>query len=172
MVGEMRSAKRRLLLVGVLLVMLGSVLLGGCARGQTEIAPPEIHYGDDVCAACNMIISDSRFAAGYVVELKPGRYDSLAFDDIGDMLTHQSAAAEPEIVAWYVHDYTSEEWLDATTAYFVVSAAIMTPMGHGVAAFATPEAAQEMAGTHDGEVFTWSELLEHTMESAGAMHQH
>lgn len=164
MFGRMRRVGSLWLLVGV--------LLGGCARGQIEIAPPEIHYGEDVCAACNMIISDPRFAAGYAVELKPGRYDSLAFDDIGDMLTHQEAAADAKIVAWYVHDYTSEEWLDATAAYFVVSAAIMTPMGHGVAAFAAQQAAQEMAAAHDGELFTWPELLAHTMESAGAMHQH
>lgn len=176
MFGGLHKTGPARMFVGLLLVLLGGLLLGGCSRGQTEIAPPEIHYGEDVCAACNMIISDPRFAAGYVVERKPGRYESLAFDDIGDMLTHQDAAAatatDVKIVAWYVHDYASEEWLDATVATYVVSAAIMTPMGHGVAAFASQAAAQEMAAAQDGEVFTWPELLDHTMESAGAMHQH
>ncbi len=83
------------------------LILGGCAQGSPEITPPEIHYGEDVCVECDMIISDIRFAAGYAYEIEAGRYQSLAFDDIGDMLAHADKHPEHDVVAWYVHDFNS-----------------------------------------------------------------
>ena len=44
-------------------------LLAACAQGATELNPPEIRYGEDVCADCNMIISDPRFASAYALSL-------------------------------------------------------------------------------------------------------
>jgi copper chaperone NosL len=141
-----------------LLVILSliSLALVACAQGQTTIQPPAIHYGEDLCAECNMIISDPRFACGYLHEISPGRYASLIFDDIGDML---ASHPEQQIVAWYVHDYTTEEWLDATQAFYVISSEIPTPMAHGIAAHATAAAAQQMATATHGQMVDWAALL-------------
>lgn len=145
--------------LGILLLSL--LLALGCAEGSTLIAPPEIRYGEDLCAQCNMVISDPRYAAGYVYAIGNGRYQSLAFDDIGDLLAHHRSHPEHSVVAWYVHDYHSEAWLDATTAYYVVSAAIHSPMGHGIAAHAAKADAEAMAATTTGEVLHWEALLTH-----------
>lgn len=150
---------RKEFLLGLLLLVLIAVF--GCAEGSTVIAPPEIRYGEDLCAECNMVISDPRYAAGYVYASGNGRYQSLAFDDIGDLLAHHRKHPEHSVVAWYVHDYQSEAWLDATTAYYVVSAAIHSPMGHGIAAHAEKAAAEAMAATYAGDVLTWEALLTH-----------
>ena len=48
-------------------LLIAVAVLGACAQGQATIAPPEIRYGEDVCAACKMIISDPSFAAAYTV---------------------------------------------------------------------------------------------------------
>lgn len=152
----------------ILLLVLG--LLAGCAQGSAEAAPPEIRYGEDVCAHCNMIISDPRFAAAYAREIASGRYESLAFDDIGDMIAMADADPDQTIVAWYVHDYTSEEWIDATTAHFVVSDQLITPMGFGIAAHATEEAAAAHAAELQGDLLTWQELQGQEMEMAHGMH--
>ncbi|MEZ4869967.1 MAG: nitrous oxide reductase accessory protein NosL [Caldilineaceae bacterium] len=133
-------------------------LLTACARGEREIKPPEIRYGEDLCAECNMIISDPRYAAGYAYEITTGRYESVAFDDIGDLLVNLRKYPERKIVAWYVHDYASKEWLDATTAFYVVSPKIRSPMGHGIAAHADQSAAQAMAQSVYGEVRDWAGL--------------
>ncbi|GIV78827.1 MAG: hypothetical protein KatS3mg050_3221 [Litorilinea sp.] len=143
----------------LLLFLALSGILSGCARGSAEPAPPEIRYGEDICQECQMIISDPRFAAGYAYELGPGRYQSLAFDDIGDMLAHAARHPEHVIVAWYVHDYHSQEWLDATQAIYVRSSALHTPMGHGLAAFADRAAAETLAAEREGELLTWEELV-------------
>jgi copper chaperone NosL len=145
--------KWKILLSAVLLLILVA-----CARGQTEIKPPEIHYGQDQCDECGMIISDPRFASGFLHEVDEGRYESLIFDDIGNMLAHMQNHPGQHIVAWYVHDYTSEEWLDARQAYYVSSHEIHTPMGHGIAAHATQEAAQDMAAKTNGQVLDWPGL--------------
>ncbi|MEZ4614020.1 MAG: nitrous oxide reductase accessory protein NosL [Caldilineaceae bacterium] len=150
----------------LLLVALG---LSACARGETEPKPPVIRYGEALCAECNMIINDPRYAAGYAYEVGPGRYESLAFDDIGDLLTHMAKHNDHTVVAWYVHDYTSEEWLDATAAHYVVSAAIHTPMGHGIAAHATATAAMSMAQERQGQVLDWPTLVAQTV--AGTLHE-
>lgn len=134
------------------------LLLAGCARGASQPQAPDIHYGQDLCVECNMIISDERFAAGYAYEISPGSYESLAFDDIGDMFVYSLKHPEHKVAAWYVHDYTSKEWLDAATAHFVVSPALHTPMGFGIAAHATAEAAQTQAAELGGETLTWEEL--------------
>lgn len=145
----------------ILLVFLiiGGMLLAACARGATEVKPPDIRYGEDVCTECNMIISDPRYAAGYAYEIGDGRYESLAFDDIGDLLAHLEKQPARKIVAWYVHDYATEEWLDATAAYYVVSDQILSPMGHGIAAHATRAAAEEMGQAKAGLVLDWHGLL-------------
>ncbi|MCE7984754.1 MAG: hypothetical protein DYG89_26580 [Caldilinea sp. CFX5] len=161
--------KQRLLL----LLLLTGLLLAACSRGETTPNPPTIRYGEDTCTHCNMIISDPRYAAGYAHEISAGRYESLAFDDIGDLLADLGEHAERHIVAWYVHDYESEEWLDATAAYYVVSDEIISPMGHGIAAHATQAAAEQMAQAKNGQVFDWQGLLAHaqTLDHEAA-HQH
>ncbi len=132
--------------------------LAGCVQGQGVIEPPEIRYGEDLCAECGMIISDSRFASGLLYEISEGRYKSLVFDDVGDMLSYAEKHPEQKVVAWYVHDYVTEEWLDASAAYFVSSSQIQSPMGHGIAAHASLAAAEAMAAEAAGEVLDWQTL--------------
>jgi copper chaperone NosL len=146
-----------------ILIALALALLGGCAQGSPAPSPPEIRYGEDVCSQCSMIISDPRFAAGVAYEVSPGRYASVAFDDIGDMLAYSAAHHEQVVVAYYVHDYTSEEWLDADQAFYAVGQFIATPMGTGIAAHASRAAAEQMAAQSGGEVMTWDELAQGNM---------
>lgn len=134
------------------------LLLVACAQGEAEARPPDIRYGETICEQCTMIISDARFAAGYAFEISPGRYESVAFDDIGDMLVSASEHPERAITAWYVHDYESQGWLDATRATYTLSAELPTPMGHGVAAHADRAAAERMAAALNGRVFDWNDL--------------
>jgi copper chaperone NosL len=150
--------KHRLALVSFVSSLL-IMALAACAPGEAMVMPPEIRYGEDVCVECNMIISDPRFAAAYVHEVSPGRYESIPFDDIGDLLIHADKHPEHTVVRWYVHDYASEEWLDATGAHFVFSNQLQTPMAQGTAAHAALESAHAMAAELDGEVLDWDGLL-------------
>jgi nitrous oxide reductase accessory protein NosL len=143
----------------LLLFLLLLALLTACGGGQAEIEPPAIRYGETECTECRMIISDLRFAAGYTYKAQGGRYDSLPFDDIGDMLIHAGKYAEREIVAYWVHDYYSEEWIDAEQASFVFSQSLVTPMAQGTAAVASRDKAEQLAAEYPGEVLDWAGLL-------------
>jgi copper chaperone NosL len=137
-----------------------ALLAAGCAQGTAEIKPPEIRYGEDVCVECIMIISDPRFAAAYTYEISPGRYENALFDDIGDMLIWADKHPEHNVVAWWVHDYNTEEWVDGARAIYMFSHSLQTPMAQGTAAFATLGPAQRLAEELNGEVFDWDGLLE------------
>ncbi len=151
----------------VFLLVFLALLAAGCAQGTAEIKPPEIRYGEDVCVECIMIISDPRFAAAYTYEVSPGRYENQLFDDIGDMLIWADKHPEHNVVAWWVHDYNSEEWVDGAKAIYMFSHNLQTPMAQGTAAFAALGPAQQLAEELDGEVFDWNGLLER--HKAGAL---
>lgn len=143
----------------VLLVLSLSVILAaGCIQGAESAAPPDIRYGEDLCVDCNMIINDVRFASALAYEVTAGRFESVAFDDIGDMLNYADHHPELKVTNWYVHDYNSEEWLDATTAHYVFSEQIQSPMATGAAAHAELAAAEQMAAHLQGALLTWDEL--------------
>lgn len=147
--------RTRLALAAVAVLAGVAVLVGACGGGGDK--PPEIAYGRDTCAECHMIISEPRFAAAYRTPDGTER----KFDDIGDMVAfgvRQNQLADAK--AW-VHDFESEEWLDAREATYVVGDAgvIDTPMGRGVLAFSERSAAEAFASGKAAKVVTWDELV-------------
>ena len=148
----------------IVTLMVAIFVFAACGRGEGKIQPAEIHYGEDLCAECGMIISDPKFASSISKEIGAGRYQTVAFDDIGDMLAYLDKHPEEKVVGWFVHDYETEEWIDATTAFFVVSEEVKSPMNHGIAAHAQKSAAEAMAQKSDGQLFTWQEVQLHATQ--------
>lgn len=132
-------------------LMMATVACGGDASADE---PPEIDYGSDICSRCHMIVSEDRHAAGLVGQ----DGETLIFDDTGEMVMTVQEQGLAQRRAW-VHDYTTREWIDGTTAFFVDSHDIMTPMGTGVVAFAARTAAEAFADETNGRVMTWEETL-------------
>ncbi len=136
------------------LVLLGILLfLASCGQESGQLKPPEIRYGRDTCAQCGMIISDPRFAAAAAT----GDGTMSIFDDIGDLLAYRKKN-RPEWAVIWVHDYNTQEWLRAEDAWYLLSPAIHSPMGWGIAAFASEEAARARQGELGGELLRWEEL--------------
>lgn len=139
-------------------VVLFLALFGAACSGPAngEPTPPIIHYSEDICEFCGMIVSEERYAAGYLTE--DGQ--EHIFDDIGDMIqAHLNTS--PAVTAAFVHDHDNHTWIRAESAYFMMSQDLPTPMLSGLAAFASAEAAQEMAARRDGQVLTFQELLQY-----------
>lgn len=115
--------------------------------------PHEIYYGEDVCERCKMIISEEQFSSQYV--LKDG--EVRKFDDLGCML-HYISHGEPgekeksEITNYYVKDYSSGDWIDGGSAYYVSSEDIKTPMGYGVVAFKNQNSIRELPNQNNAKV--------------------
>ncbi|MCB0217780.1 MAG: nitrous oxide reductase accessory protein NosL [Chloroflexi bacterium] len=147
-----RGGAIRGLLLGLLLAP------AACGPAPDPLAAPEIHYGEDACDACQMIISEPRFAAASIVDAGAGP-EPRRFDDIGDLVDYHGQRPELKVLAWHVHDYDSEAWIDARTARFVRAKGIRSPMGHGLAAFADAARAEAFAAEMDGELLGFDDLL-------------
>ncbi len=145
----------KFLLLGFLLI-----LFAACnSAADSDPTPPEIYYGQDMCEFCGMIVSEERYAAGYVT---PAGQEYI-FDDIGDLIQQRLQNPE-EAAAIFVHDYLDHTWIQAQTAHYTLSKNLPTPMLSGLAAFSTAEQAQNFAQEKDGQVFTFAELLTHYQE--------
>ena len=118
----------------VLLTIVLALLLAGCSRGQSEIKPPTIRLGEDKCADCDMIINDMRFACAAIHEVSAGDYESLLFDDIGDLVRYLAKHSDQTFAASYVHDYETKAWIEADKAAYVSSPELKTPMASGLLA--------------------------------------
>ena len=120
------------------IAMAAALVFSACARSSDGL--PEIHYGRDVCARCGMIVSEERFASGYV----GSGGETVAFDDLGEFLAIVSL--NPALAAKsYVHDAQDGRWLRASQAIFVKLPGLATPMGSGYAAFSSEAGARDFA---------------------------
>jgi copper chaperone NosL len=134
---------------------IAAAALVGCEQQAEEITAPTVHFGQAMCAECSMIISDERFA-GAIGLRRDGRVVHLLFDDVGEMLAFDPG--EHEQIRWFATDATTRAWLDAETAFFLRSDQLMTPMGTGVGAYATKEAATAAQQEHGGELLSFGDL--------------
>jgi copper chaperone NosL len=139
-------------------------LLAACAPQAAGPRPPEIAYGQDVCEACGMLIDQPQMAAATLDT--DGAVHK--FDDIGDMLQFHAEHPTVQAAAWFVHDRDTEAWLRAESAFFVYSSGLQTPMGHGLAAFATETAAQTFADQQQTTILSFDEARAamHSMQHA------
>lgn len=147
---------KRIALLAILL------MLAVACQPETNLEdPPEIIYGQDVCDECSMIINEARFAASYVTKTGEVR----RFDDIGGMLAYDEANQEDVHIYW-VHDLSTEDWLKAGEATFVLSDDLVTPMGWGLAAFANSADAEAYVTDNGGVVTSFAELQEQIKQGA------
>lgn len=133
--------------------VVAALALSACGGGD---APPDMAYGRDVSAETHMIISEARFAAAYRTPDGTER----KFEDVGDMVAFGSRMHQLDGASVWVHDFDTEQWIDATTASFVAGGTgIDTPGRGGVVAFADPDRAGDFANEHGATVLTWDELV-------------
>lgn len=135
-------------LAGLSLLLL---ILGGC-----QPKPQEIDYGNENCHYCSMTIVDTQHAAQIVTQ----KGKAFKFDAVECMINFQKTT-DPGPVALYLSNHYTKpaELIDATTATFLISDEIPSPMGAFLTAFKTKEEAQDQQWISGGDLFAWEELL-------------
>jgi copper chaperone NosL len=140
------DARRRLFVTAAAFVM---VMVTACSKPPPW--PPvavEPDLGHDACAHCRMIVSDERFAAQY--HDRAGNVEF--FDDLGCLLAaHAGEGGDPQ--AAFVRSFDDARWLRGDEAFVVHASAFTSPMGSGLAAFATRPAAESEARGRAGATF-------------------
>jgi len=120
--------------------------------------PVAFHYGEDVCSHCHMTVADPSYAAQLVTTT--GKV--YLFDDLGCLAEFE---VEGSVEAGMIHSRWVNRFLAPDSiiavdqALFLHSAALHSPMGHGLAAL-LPSEADSLRLMLGGELLTWAEVLE------------
>ena len=116
-----------------------------------------IDYGIDDCEYCKMIIMDHRYGSELVTQ-KGKVYTFDATECLIDFLYNNE---EVSATARYllVTPYTKPDHLiDATSATFLVSREMPSPMGAYLSAFPDRDIAAEFLREKGGDLYTWEAL--------------
>ncbi|HEX3036018.1 MAG TPA: nitrous oxide reductase accessory protein NosL [Thermodesulfobacteriota bacterium] len=137
--------KRGLIFLSFLFLILS------CQKDSEGMKPAEIFYGEDMCDRCSMIISEEEFSGQYLLP----KGEVKKFDDIGCMVHYiaENETRKEKILAVFVRDYNSEEWISGEKSFYVAGKNIKTPMGYGLAALKERNSAENLAKAKGGEVF-------------------
>jgi copper chaperone NosL len=145
------------------------LLLAVPLASACEVAPEPLHVGAEECDHCRMLISDRRFAA----QLLTSKGKAYKFDAIECMHAFIGAGtvATADIHSTWVMDLEgSGDWIPTGEATFLRSPAIRSPMGAGLAAFASREAAETAARDLGGSVMGWEALLASALDHGSIEH--
>ena len=127
------------------------VLFASC-----EVKPQEISYGSDACHFCKMTIVDTKHAAQLVTE----KGKAFKYDAIECMLNHLNEWDQAPVRFHLVVDFSNPKVLvDATTAYYLKSEAIPSPMGANISAFKNPISRAQVVNENEGDLLSWNSLL-------------
>ncbi|MGD8276616.1 MAG: nitrous oxide reductase family maturation protein NosD [Gemmatimonadota bacterium] len=146
-----------------------ALALQSCGGG-----PQPIRVGEDTCAFCLMGIAQARFAAELVT--RRGRVHT--FDSIECMAAFANGKVEEgEVGTVWVTDYLEPpSLLDATKAAYLRSDAIRSPMGLGLAAFASASARDSVLRADGGEPLDWAAVRDRVRSAwptgVPGMHRH
>ncbi len=134
-------------------------LLYGCDN-QVADGPPAVRLGDSVCAQCNMIISDERWATATMVE-GPRGPEARLFDDFNCQVNYEMKNPELTILTRWSCSHATREWIRTEEAHFLLSPNLRTPMASKVAAFASPAEASAAHAEFTGEVVSFEDAWKH-----------
>ncbi len=115
-----------------------------------------IEYGKDMCDYCQMTIVDRQHAAEAVTE--KGRV--YKFDAIECMVDYvREKEQKTPFAILLVADYARPgELTDATSATYLISPNLPSPMGAFLSAFAERQEAEKVWKEKDGELLNWQQL--------------
>ena len=145
-----------------------ALIMAGCKQPPTAIVPPKIRYGLETCADCGMIINDPHYAAAIAFRAQPDApVQTKVFDDIGCMLSWEKHHAGEQAAKSWVKDVNTAAWLNASSAVYLQSDKLSTPMGSGVVAGTATSDFSKLA-IHQ-PVLTWTNLLNADPMNTGRM---
>lgn len=114
-----------------------------------------INYGSDACYFCKMNIVDNQHAA----EIVTNKGKAVKYDAIECMLADIKKRNDEEIGLFLMTDYSSPgNLVDATSAYYLISENLPSPMGANLSGFADRDSAEQMKNNRGGDIYSWTEL--------------
>jgi copper chaperone NosL len=144
--------RQRIKSISSALSILTLFSLNSCNTG-----PERIIAGKDHCDFCKMPVSDNRFGAEIIT--KKGKV--FKFDDAHCIISfmHSTGFKQEKEYAIYFVDFTGSHLLiPATTALYLKSDALRSPMNGNIAAFSNTDSMRFVMNKYPGTAFLWSQL--------------
>lgn len=137
-------------------ILFSSLL--GFLLWNCSIAPKEINYGSDACHYCRMTVVDQQHASQLVT--KTGK--AFSFDAV-ECLVHyleDNPSIEEGGLLLVNHLDQPGVLIDATSATYLISPNLPSPMGAYLTAFSSNESAKKGAENYQGNLYSWDELIQ------------
>ncbi len=125
--------------------------------------PLKINYANDVCSHCKMSVVDQKFGAG-MVTLKGKKF---TFDSIECLVEYlnEKQLDEEKFAEIKVTNYMNPgSLISASTAVYLRSEKLPSPMGGYLTAYSSLKNAQEMKTKNGGEIMDWTSLKKHLLK--------
>jgi nitrous oxide reductase accessory protein NosL len=106
------------------------------------------------CAECNMVIRDNSHKARAE---KNG--EILNFDSAECLINYLKSYNQNEFSTIEVSDYNTQSFIDAKTAFFLISKSIPSPMGANLTAFSKQEKIKSIINEKGGQLYSWEEIV-------------
>ena len=144
-------------------LILLMVVAMGC-----KVEPEPIRYGSDLCQHCHMTIVDNQHAAQLVTQ--KGRISK--FDAIECMVNYLKSKDESDFQILLIADYSQPgKLVDATSASYVISPAVPSPMGAFLSGFEGKDSAEKFRNDQGGQMYSWSQLKTYFSNTDGIISQ-
>jgi copper chaperone NosL len=135
----------------------GLLLLGVLAA--CSIQPQPVHLGSEECGHCRMVISELQFAS-QALTTKGKAYKFDAVECLASWV-RTGDVQEADLHSLWVSDFAEPgEWVRAADATFLHAPALRSPMGQGLAAFASADVARDHVRELGGHLMSWDEVLD------------
>jgi copper chaperone NosL len=150
-----------------LLAIVIALALPACA-----VEPQPILLGAEECSHCRMVISDAQFTSQALTTTgKAFTFDAV--ECMASWVLAGGGGSGAELHSLWAADFADpERWIPVEEAVFLRSEQVRSPMGLGLSAHATAEAADRYRSELGGELLGWSEVLALVERHDGHGHRH
>lgn len=144
----------------ILLILPLVLLLFSCSKSVEPIV-----YGEEACEFCRMTIVDQ----GHSAQLVTDKGKNYKFDSSECMINYlENEGNEQDMLHLLSADYNDPgNMLDATTAVFIISENIPSPMGEFLSALKDQTEAEKIQQENGGDLFNWEEVKAHIKQGSG-----
>ena len=120
------------------------------------------------CVHCNMVIKDPLHKA----QVTTINNQIIYFDAIECLLNYTKTKNKTSFSSFLVSDYKSGNLIAATTATYLISDAIKSPMGANLSALKNNEEAKKLQQNKGGKLFNWQEIVSKFNQEKTTSHHH
>jgi copper chaperone NosL len=148
------------------LVILMMLTVSACT-----VEPQTIQLGSEACSHCRMVIGDQRFTA-QALNRQGLAFSFDAIECMADWVATGESVAADDLHSLWVADFAApHEWVRVEDAVFLRSDEVRSPMGAGLTAHGSADAARGYQAELGGELLGWDEVME-VVGRQGHHHDH